>query len=347
MPRRRLHGETQGRRKKKATRLLKRKGSITRIEATQQPAPFEKNPHPEREDLEFLESMRELEVRRAPWGKETPIRRENTERVRFLAEHEEQEMFMEKMERMEVRPLQPGKTPAGEKSRAPSLRTHVGKFSLPHEGGQEDTGRNDQHPTTDDAPPPGLTPTHSTPTETAPFDGRPPTAEGNTVVLKNTVEESDRGPGKNSAPEITRFETPPPSSEDTESAATMESLMAGEDFDPSLKFAGAVTPPPRGRGEARRGFSDHVEPDEELDLHGKTQEEAIRMVQNFLLVSHRQKLRHVLIITGKGNNSGQEGPVLGRAVLHWLDRNGAPYVRDFIQAPPRMGGAGAIWITLR
>ncbi|MEE8434841.1 MAG: Smr/MutS family protein [bacterium] len=162
-----------------------------------------------------------------------------------------------------------------------------------------------------------------------------------------TVPENDERPGRNTAPEITRFETPPPGAEDAEPAATMEALMAGEEFDPSLKFAGAVTPPPRRRGETRRRFSDDVEPDEELDLHGKTQEEAIRMVQNFLLVSHRQKLRHVLIITGKGKKSGQEGPVLGRAVFHWLERNGARYVRDFIQAPPRMGGAGAIWITLR
>ncbi len=63
--------------------------------------------------------------------------------------------------------------------------------------------------------------------------------------------------------------------------------------------------------------------------------------------SHRQRLRHVLIITGKGKNSGTGGPVLAPLVLGWLQRNGGPYVRDFIQAPPRLGGAGAIWITLR
>ena len=108
MPRRRLHGETQARRKKKRTRLLKRQGSITRPESTQQAAPFEKTPHPEREDLEFLESMREMDVRRAPWGREAPIRRENADRVRFLAENEERDRFREKLTHLDVRPRRAG-----------------------------------------------------------------------------------------------------------------------------------------------------------------------------------------------------------------------------------------------
>ena len=336
--------------------MLKRKGSINRTEATQQPAPFEKKPHPEREDLEFLEAMREMDVRRAPWGREAPTRRENAERVRFLAENEEQEMFMERMERLEVRPLNPGNNPGGEIIRATSYRTDEGEIALSHKGGEGVSGRNGQHLTAAGPSPSDLSSTSSPALETAPFEGQPSPLEGTAVPGKHT------GPGKTTLPEgsttakndqrppaldITRFEITPPGVEDPEPAAAMEALMDGEEFDPSIKFAGALTPPTKGSGEARRRFSDDVEPDEELDLHGKTQEEAIRMVQNFLLVSHRQKLSHVLIITGKGKNSGQAGPVLGRAVFHWLERNGAPYVRDFIQAPPRMGGDGAIWITLR
>jgi len=90
-----------------------------------------------------------------------------------------------------------------------------------------------------------------------------------------------------------------------------------------------------------------LEPDSELDLHGKTLEEAIRMVQNFLLVTHRQRLRHVLIITGQGRNSGAAGPVLKDAVYRWLDLNGKPTVRSFARAPARLGGEGAIWVELR
>lgn len=323
------------------------------------------------------------------------MRRKNAERVQFIAENEERELFIDTMEHLDVRPLGRGGIRAGEKSPAPADRMDNGEFSLPHDGGEGDTDRDDRHPAAADAPPTDFSfassPVSETaPSETAPMDGRPLRAEGTaeleknarldgkTVPQKNTgpersavpersaaldgktvpvkakPEKKDPGPDRNAAPGITRFETPPPGSEDEHPTAAMEALMenlmAGEEFDPSLKFAGATQaprPPPRGRGDVRGRHADDVEPDEELDLHGKTQEEAIRMVQNFLLVSHRRKLRHVLIITGKGNNSGQTGPVLGPAVFHWLDRNGDRYVRDFIQAPPRMGGAGAIWITLR
>ena len=48
-------------------------------------------------------------------------------------------------------------------------------------------------------------------------------------------------------------------------------------------------------------------PDQELDLHGKTREEAIMMVQNFVMTCHAKQFRTGLIITGKGRNSGNQG----------------------------------------
>ncbi len=88
-------------------------------------------------------------------------------------------------------------------------------------------------------------------------------------------------------------------------------------------------------------------PDEELDLHGKTREEAIMMVQNFVMTCHKQEFRTALIITGKGRNSGDRGPVLKREVKHWLERNGKPFLSDFHEAPPRFGGSGAIWLNFK
>ena len=88
-------------------------------------------------------------------------------------------------------------------------------------------------------------------------------------------------------------------------------------------------------------------PDQELDLHGKTREEAIMMVQNFVATCHKQDFRTALIITGKGRNSGNQGPVLKKEVKHWLERNGKPYLRDFHEAPPRYGGSGAIWLNFK
>ena len=88
-------------------------------------------------------------------------------------------------------------------------------------------------------------------------------------------------------------------------------------------------------------------PDQELDLHGKTLEEAIMIVQNFLITCHSQQLQTGLIITGKGLNSGNQGPVLKKGVEHWLKRNGSPYLRNFHEAPPRFGGSGAIWLNFK
>ena len=88
-------------------------------------------------------------------------------------------------------------------------------------------------------------------------------------------------------------------------------------------------------------------PDAALDLHGKTQEEAILLVQNFVIRSHRQHLCRILIITGKGTHSGEEGPVLNQAVRTWLQRNGRPFIKEFFPAPPRHGGTGAFWVELR
>lgn len=89
------------------------------------------------------------------------------------------------------------------------------------------------------------------------------------------------------------------------------------------------------------------EPDATLDLHGKTREEAIMMVQNFISISHQQRLRAVLIITGKGYRSGREGPVLNQAVRAWLKKNGTALVQSVFAAPPQHGGTGALWVQLQ
>jgi DNA-nicking Smr family endonuclease len=65
-----------------------------------------------------------------------------------------------------------------------------------------------------------------------------------------------------------------------------------------------------------------------------------------MLSAKARRLRQVLIITGRGLNSGAQGPVLRGVVQSWLERNGAPYLRRFSWAPPRLGGDGAIWVEL-
>ncbi len=75
MSRRRLHGETQKRRKKKATKLLKRMRTVERVAVTQVPAAFERSPEIARHDIEFLEAMHDMGVRRQP-GRPVSLARE-------------------------------------------------------------------------------------------------------------------------------------------------------------------------------------------------------------------------------------------------------------------------------
>jgi DNA-nicking Smr family endonuclease len=106
------------------------------------------------------------------------------------------------------------------------------------------------------------------------------------------------------------------------------------------------TLPPSPKPKSKRRVAAPERPDDEIDLHGKTREEAIHMVQNFILSSHRAGFRHVLIITGRGKRSAQ-GPILKKAVEQWLERNGTPYLHEFADAPPGLGGAGALLVFLK
>ena len=88
-------------------------------------------------------------------------------------------------------------------------------------------------------------------------------------------------------------------------------------------------------------------PDDEIDLHGKTRDEAIKIVQKFIIDCYQKNFRSALIITGKGHHSAGKAPVLKREIKLWLERNGDSYITDFQEAPPRFGGSGAIWLNFK
>ena len=95
------------------------------------------------------------------------------------------------------------------------------------------------------------------------------------------------------------------------------------------------------------GLDSQKRPDDEIDLHGKTRDEAIKIVQKFVIDCYQKNFRSALIITGKGHHSAEKAPVLKREVKLWLERNGDSYITDFHEAPPRFGGSGAIWLNLK
>ena len=88
-------------------------------------------------------------------------------------------------------------------------------------------------------------------------------------------------------------------------------------------------------------------PDDEIDLHGKTRDEAIKIVQKFVVDCYHKNLSSALIITGKGQHSAEKEPVLKKEVKFWLERNGESYISDFQEAPQRFGGSGAIWLNFK
>ena len=88
-------------------------------------------------------------------------------------------------------------------------------------------------------------------------------------------------------------------------------------------------------------------PDATLDLHGKTREEALQLVENFIVQSHQKRLQAVVVVTGKGYRSGRKGPVLNQVVRDWLKEKGAAWVRNVRVAPPKHGGTGALLIHLK
>jgi len=147
---------------------------------------------------------------------------------------------------------------------------------------------------------------------------------------------------KSSLPSRLTFE------ESEQNDALMEKIFAGVEDVPDKEPALEIPPSESSLKNPRTSPADGVSrPDAELDLHGKTREESIMMVQNFVMTCHANQFRTALIITGKGHHSGNQGPVLKREVQLWLERNGKQYLKDFHTAPGRFGGSGAIWLNIK
>jgi DNA-nicking Smr family endonuclease len=88
--------------------------------------------------------------------------------------------------------------------------------------------------------------------------------------------------------------------------------------------------------------------DARLDLHGFTQATAHRKLIAFLERAQDNDARLVLVITGKGGDSGEGRGVLRRMVPIWL---GAPDLRQIVvgfePAGRAHGGDGALYVRIR
>jgi DNA-nicking Smr family endonuclease len=83
----------------------------------------------------------------------------------------------------------------------------------------------------------------------------------------------------------------------------------------------------------------------QVDLHGLRTDEAREALGSFIREAHKQGLRCVRVVTGKGLGSPGKAPVLKDKAHRWLVQKSE--VVAFVQAQPAQGGAGALLVLLQ
>lgn len=83
----------------------------------------------------------------------------------------------------------------------------------------------------------------------------------------------------------------------------------------------------------------------EIDLHGLRSDEARVALASFIREAHKQGLRCLRVVHGKGLGSPGKTPVLKSRVHSWLVQKNQ--VLAFVQAKPAEGGAGALIVLLK
>jgi DNA-nicking Smr family endonuclease len=116
----------------------------------------------------------------------------------------------------------------------------------------------------------------------------------------------------------------------------------------------ARTPVSMHRNDLTRLKRGKRSPEARLDLHGMTLAQAQPALVRFIIGAHASGMRLVLVITGKGKDRDEPGPIprrlgaLRHQVPQWLRM--APLggvVLDVMPAHLRHGGEGALYVTLR
>lgn len=123
-------------------------------------------------------------------------------------------------------------------------------------------------------------------------------------------------------------------------------LLASCEFaDPDEEPAPAPGPSSARPRRARQLRREELQPDGTLDLHGLKRDEALSRTRTYLAQAVRLGWSLVVIVTGKGLRS-PHGPVLRGAVEECL-RQSQRLVVEWHEAPPRLGGSGALAVFLR
>lgn len=139
----------------------------------------------------------------------------------------------------------------------------------------------------------------------------------------------------------------PPRNDDADAEAELAELVGGGGR--GARGGGASERGPEVNRRLVRHLRDGNYPIEaRLDLHGHSRDEAIEALERFIVQSIALARRCVLVIHGRGLNSGDAGPVLGEAVQRVLTASRvAPAILAFTHAGPAQGGDGATLVLLR
>ena len=82
-----------------------------------------------------------------------------------------------------------------------------------------------------------------------------------------------------------------------------------------------------------------------IDLHGKTEAQAYKMIKNFIKNSYLNNSKNIMIITGKGANN--QGKLKLKTPLWLKSEELSKYVVGFTNLPNNKGGEGALFVKLK
>ena len=136
--------------------------------------------------------------------------------------------------------------------------------------------------------------------------------------------------------------------DDADAEAELAELVSGNDRGGARGGRGTERAPEVDRRLARHLRDGDYPIEARLDLHGHSRDEAVAALERFVMQSLALARRCVLVIHGRGLNSGDAGPVLGEAVQRVLTAGRvAPAILAFTHAGPAQGGDGATLVLLR
>jgi DNA-nicking Smr family endonuclease len=133
-----------------------------------------------------------------------------------------------------------------------------------------------------------------------------------------------------------------------------QSEPTSHDLTPSISTALAQMPVKMDAKSFSKMKRGKLGPEGTIDLHGMTVAQAHGALINFVVGGHNRGLRLLLVITGKGKKSDDDGPiprqigVLRHQVPQWLRMAPlAPLVLQVTEAHLKHGGGGAYYVYLR